>query len=296
MCRRGGRSRHRAPRVRRGHRSQVAPHHRDAGGRPPRPDRDRPRRRRRRARLGQGRRHAASLGHHRGFLLEAISGLDTALWDLRAPRRRPARRPLPAWRPAGDRRDVRLERLLPGVRRGRRRAPERLAGEGHRRIKIKIGHRPEQGGLRRDIATVRAICSAVGAGTDPMLDANGTYTLAAWSRRCAIWRSSGSRSPSRPTTSRATARWPRSRPSLSPPASRSSASSASATSSPAAASRSRNLTSPAAAASPAPCRSRACAMPTTGRCAPTPASPAGSTTSRSSTSPPVCSRMPCSSG
>lgn len=117
-------------------------------------------------------------GHSRGFLLEALSGLDIALWDLRA-------RVL----------DVPLRHLLPNG--GGRPVPTygssiyfqptvddaaalaaKVVEAGHRRIKIKIGHRTEQGGLRRDIDTVTAIRDAVPGDVELMLDANGAYGFA----------------------------------------------------------------------------------------------------------------------
>jgi L-alanine-DL-glutamate epimerase-like enolase superfamily enzyme len=55
------------------------------------------------------------------------------------------------------------------------------AGRGHRAFKIKVGrgarHMPPEAGLHRDIAVVRAVRAAVGAGGTIMVDANNGYTL-----------------------------------------------------------------------------------------------------------------------
>jgi len=114
-------------------------------------------------------------GHSRGFLLEALSGLDIALWDLRA---RQLDIPVGALLPNGVRRKVATyassvyfqETVEDAVRVARE-----TVSEGHRSIKIKIGHRPDQGGLERDIETVLAIRAELGDGITLMLDANGAY-------------------------------------------------------------------------------------------------------------------------
>ncbi len=116
-------------------------------------------------------------GHSRGFVLEAISGIDTALWDLLA-------------RAAGEP----LYRTLRGA--GRDRVAcyaskvyltdvERMATEaagmkrrGFRAIKVQIGRRADQGGLRGDVASVAAIREAVGPDVAIMLDANGAFDAA----------------------------------------------------------------------------------------------------------------------
>lgn len=117
-------------------------------------------------------------GHNRGFLLEAIAGVDIALWDLRA-------------RELG----VSVAQLLPNGARNRVetyassvyfqesvdaavRVALRLSENGHRAIKVKVGHREDQGGLDRDIATVLAIRDAIPGSVGVMLDANGSYRLA----------------------------------------------------------------------------------------------------------------------
>ena len=116
-------------------------------------------------------------GHSRGFFLEAISGVDIALWDI-----------------LGKSVGLPVSKVLTGF--GRERVKcyassiyfadlERMVAEakeqvqrGHTAIKVKIGRAPEQGGLRMDVAVVRAIREAVGPGVEIMVDANGAYDAA----------------------------------------------------------------------------------------------------------------------
>jgi L-alanine-DL-glutamate epimerase-like enolase superfamily enzyme len=117
-------------------------------------------------------------GHHRGFLLEALSGLDIALWDLRA---RVLDVPLRYLLPNGGGRTVQTYAssvyFKPTVEEAVDLAEEVVRGGDHR-LKIKIGHRAEQGGLRRDIETVSAIHEALPSDVELMLDANGAYSFA----------------------------------------------------------------------------------------------------------------------
>jgi galactonate dehydratase len=108
-------------------------------------------------------------GHSRGMLVEAIAGVDIALWDIK-----------------GKATGLPLYALLGGATRTRLRAyassimqqdlaemeaeAARLVERGFRAIKIKVGVGPE-----RDAATVRAIRRVVGDAVDVMLDANGAY-------------------------------------------------------------------------------------------------------------------------
>jgi L-alanine-DL-glutamate epimerase-like enolase superfamily enzyme len=108
-------------------------------------------------------------GHSRGYLLEAISGIDIALWDL-----------------LGKKLGLPVSKLLAGH--GRRelsayassilldtpavmaKEAARLAAEGYTAIKMKVG-----GGHKVDIARMDAVRAAVGANVDVMLDANSGY-------------------------------------------------------------------------------------------------------------------------
>jgi len=111
-------------------------------------------------------------GHSRGMLVEAIAGVDTALWDLK-----------------GKAMGVPVHALLGGATRTRldayassimQREPAAMEAEaaalverGFRAIKIKVGV-----GVEQDERTVRAIRRTVGDRIDLMLDANGAYRAA----------------------------------------------------------------------------------------------------------------------
>jgi len=116
-------------------------------------------------------------GHWRGFVFEAISGIDTALWDI-----------------LGKAAGLPVYKVLGGAGRSRvpcytssvyfaaipqmvAQAQEQIAA-GHTAIKVKIGRRPEMGGRRADVASVKAIRDAVGPDVDIMLDVNSAYDAA----------------------------------------------------------------------------------------------------------------------
>jgi len=116
-------------------------------------------------------------GHYRGFVFEAISGIDTALWDI-----------------LGQSAGQPVYKVLGGA--GRPRVPcyassvyfdeiptmvaqaRQQVGAGHTALKVKIGRGPALGGRRMDVASVKAIRDAVGAGVDLMLDVNSAYDAA----------------------------------------------------------------------------------------------------------------------
>lgn len=116
-------------------------------------------------------------GHTGGVVVEAISGVDCALWDL-------------AGKAAGEP----VWRLLHGA--GRRRVPvyassvyidsdEAMVEQsleqvraGFSAVKVKIGRDAASGGMRGDVRALRAIRSAVGSDVDLMVDANGAYDAA----------------------------------------------------------------------------------------------------------------------
>ncbi len=116
-------------------------------------------------------------GHYRGFVFEAISGVDTALWDI-----------------LGKAAGQPVFKMLAGA--GRSRVPcyassvyfdeipkmvsqavEQVRG-GHTAIKVKIGRSAALGGRRTDVASVKAIRAAVGPAIDIMLDVNSAYDAA----------------------------------------------------------------------------------------------------------------------
>ncbi len=116
-------------------------------------------------------------GHSRGVVMEAISGVDIALWDL-----------------AGKLLQKPVWQLLYGV--GRKDIPcyassvyikdrEQMCREaaeqvarGFRAVKIKIGRSRELSVVHEDIRNVQAIRETVGPDVDLMVDANGAYDAA----------------------------------------------------------------------------------------------------------------------
>jgi len=116
-------------------------------------------------------------GHYRGFVFEAISGIDTALWDIVA-------------KAAGQP----VYKVLGGAGRSRvpcyassvyfADVPEMVAQatdqvrRGHTALKVKIGRSAQMGGRRMDVTSIRAIREAVGPSIDIMLDVNSAYDAA----------------------------------------------------------------------------------------------------------------------
>ncbi|MHB8631428.1 MAG: mandelate racemase/muconate lactonizing enzyme family protein [Candidatus Limnocylindria bacterium] len=113
-------------------------------------------------------------GHYRGFVQEAMSGIDQALWDIVA---------------QAD--GVPLYKALHGA--GRPSVPvyaskvyidslDRMAAEaaryvakGHTRLKMQIGRSAEFGGTNADIASVGAVREAIGPDVLLGADVNGAY-------------------------------------------------------------------------------------------------------------------------
>ncbi len=122
-------------------------------------------------------------GHYRGFVFEAISGIDTALWDI-----------------LGQAAALPVYKVLGGA--GRDRVPcyassvyfaeinamvaeaETQVELGHTAIKVKIGRSAQLGGRRMDVASVKAIRKAVGPDVDIMLDVNSAYDAATAIKVC----------------------------------------------------------------------------------------------------------------
>jgi L-alanine-DL-glutamate epimerase-like enolase superfamily enzyme len=111
-------------------------------------------------------------GHSRGFLLEAISGIDIALWDLLG-----KRFGLPVARLLGGHGRTKIpvyaSSILLDVPEVMAREATRLKAEGYDAIKMKIA-----GVLDLDIARIQAVREAIGAKTRLMLDANSGYDAA----------------------------------------------------------------------------------------------------------------------
>lgn len=116
-------------------------------------------------------------GHAGGVVVEAISGVDCALWDIAG-----KAAGLPVWQllhGAGrrrvpvyassvyiDRDEVMVEQTLEQV------------GAGFSAVKVKIGRAAETGGARGDVRALEAIRAAVGPDVELMVDANGAFDAA----------------------------------------------------------------------------------------------------------------------
>lgn len=116
-------------------------------------------------------------GHWRGFVFEAMSGVDTALWDILG-----KAAGLPAYKVLAGAGRPRVPCYASSVYfaeipRMVAQAREQIAA-GHTAIKVKIGRRPAMGGRRMDVASVKAIRDAVGPSVDLMLDVNSAYDAA----------------------------------------------------------------------------------------------------------------------
>jgi L-alanine-DL-glutamate epimerase-like enolase superfamily enzyme len=111
-------------------------------------------------------------GHNTGYTLEAISGLDIALWDLRgkitgqpisALLGGPYRTALPAYASG-----------VPGQNDAERQASARRYLEaGYTAIKLAIGRRD----LNAELATVAAVTEAIGERAHLLIDGHGAYDL-----------------------------------------------------------------------------------------------------------------------
>lgn len=122
-------------------------------------------------------------GHSGGVVLEAISGVDTALWDL-----------------VGKAEGKPISELLYGS--GRQHVPvyassvyidrqeimvkqaEEQAAAGFPAVKIKIGRSSDKQGVNEDVAVLTAIREAVGDSIELLADANGAYDAATALRLC----------------------------------------------------------------------------------------------------------------
>lgn len=116
-------------------------------------------------------------GHTSGVVMEAVSGVDCALWDL-----------------VGKAEGKPVWQLLAGA--GRQRVPVYSSSvyisdvktmvkeaveqqeRGFGRLKVKIGRTPEEGGQSADLQALTAIREAVGDGLVLVVDANGAYDAA----------------------------------------------------------------------------------------------------------------------
>lgn len=116
-------------------------------------------------------------GHYRGFVQEAMSGIDQAIWDILA-----QSRGIPVYKAlAGAGRDrvpvyassvyiADLDTML--------RETREQVEKGHVAIKMKVGRTPELGGLRMDIESVRVVRAGAGPDVEIGIDVNSAYDAA----------------------------------------------------------------------------------------------------------------------
>jgi D-arabinonate dehydratase/D-galactarolactone cycloisomerase len=109
-------------------------------------------------------------GHNRGYLVEAISGIDIALWDLIG-----KAAGMPVHKLLGGAYDQKVKAYASSVLFGKPRniaeEVERLVEEGHDQVKIKVGNDEDN-----DVASLKAVRDAVGYDIDIMVDANSAYS------------------------------------------------------------------------------------------------------------------------
>src|SRR3990172_7834054 len=122
-------------------------------------------------------------GHSRGFVLEAMSGVDIALWDLVA---QSSGEPLyRALRGAGrDRVPCYASKVYLADTAGMVAQARQQVGAGYKAIKVQVGRSEALGGLSADVAAGRAIRDAVGPEMTILLDANGAFDAATAIRFC----------------------------------------------------------------------------------------------------------------
>jgi D-galactarolactone cycloisomerase len=111
-----------------------------------------------------------SRGHWKGFMIEAISGVDIALWDILG---KALNQPIA--RLLGGRHPENLEAYASSIMLMDRpemvREAKELAQRGFRKIKVKLGL-----GVETDFGNIKAIRQAVGPDVGIMVDANCGYT------------------------------------------------------------------------------------------------------------------------
>ncbi len=109
-------------------------------------------------------------GHWKGFMIEAISGVDIALWDILGKALNQ-----PVSKLLGGRYREKLEAYASSImlidRSEMMKEAEELVGRGFKKIKVKVGL-----GVETDFGNIKAIREAVGPDIGIMLDANSGYT------------------------------------------------------------------------------------------------------------------------
>jgi L-alanine-DL-glutamate epimerase-like enolase superfamily enzyme len=128
-----------------------------------------------RAHFALARGHVFPVLGRRGLNLQAISGIDMALWDILG-----KSLGAPVWRLLGGRRQERM----PAYASGGWAPPERIADElrgyiergGFKAVKMRVGS--ADGTLQMSIKRVRAARAGLGEDVDIFCDAHGTWTVA----------------------------------------------------------------------------------------------------------------------
>lgn len=116
-------------------------------------------------------------GHYRGFVQEAMSGVDQALWDIVA-----KAQGIPLYKALGGAGRARVPCYASSVYIAdldhmAKEAAEQIA-RGHRALKMKIGRTADQGGMRMDIESARVVREAIGPDIELGADVNGAYDAA----------------------------------------------------------------------------------------------------------------------
>ncbi|MCL4423904.1 MAG: mandelate racemase/muconate lactonizing enzyme family protein [Firmicutes bacterium] len=111
-------------------------------------------------------------GHYKGFFIEAISGVDVALWDIMGKALK-----MPAYKLLGGKTNPRIWSYASSLRFRNMdvlmRDVETYLGMGFNAMKIKIGQNPMD--YRRDIEVIRQLRKAVGEDVTLMADVNCGY-------------------------------------------------------------------------------------------------------------------------
>jgi L-alanine-DL-glutamate epimerase-like enolase superfamily enzyme len=122
-------------------------------------------------------------GHYRGFVQEAMSGVDQALWDILA-----RSRGIPVYKAlAGAGRDrvpVYASSVYIADLDTMQRETREQVEKGHTALKMKVGRSADLGGFRMDVESVRAVRQAAGANVEIGIDVNSAYDAATAIRFC----------------------------------------------------------------------------------------------------------------
>ncbi len=123
-------------------------------------------------------------GHYRGFVQEAMSGIDQACWDIVA-----QAQGIPLYKALGgagrERVPVYASSVYIADLDTMQRETREQVEKGHTALKMKVGRTPELGGLRTDVESVRAVREAAGPHIEIGIDVNSAYDAATAIRFCA---------------------------------------------------------------------------------------------------------------